>query len=1189
MDYTDEQKEVIETRGENLLVSAAAGSGKTAVLSARILSLLTDEKDPVDIDRMLIVTFTRAAAAEMRERIGKAISAYCAEHPGNRHMERQSTLLNNAQITTIDSFCLFVVKNNFADIELDPGFRILDEGEKQLMLADCLAEMMEEKYSGEDEDFLSFMDSYCSGVKDDLTQKMILELLQNALSDPDPESWLEKAAADIAPVDFSQISASEWYKWGQDKADGMIAELQSVAQEAIDICRQGGELPASYMACSSCIKNIADTLSGHSDYEGRHHIISAASIPALRGKKDKADPLILAAADAKIDEAKTLYKAIAELYSIGAQQLADTAAALGRNAKILCDLCRELKERFDAVKREKGLVDFNDMEHFALKILLDKDMKPTRAAEDYRAHFEHVFVDEYQDSNYVQEYILKSVAREDNYFCVGDVKQSIYSFRQARPELFMEKYREYGAHRGGKRIDLNKNFRSRSQVIDFVNLIFEVIMREDTAGMDYDADARLYVGADYKQADPDAYKTEIDVLLTDEEAPELNAEEEDTEEEDEDDEDEGDSREEMECRMVAGRIKQLMSEGFKVWDKDLETSRPVRYSDIVLLVSSPKPYEKALRNVFGQADIPLYLNASTGYFNAIEVKGLVAALRVIDNPRQDKPLHFVLTAFLEIFDEDEMVSIKTSAQTPSLYDALKLCAAGSSELKEKAETFFAWLKRYREYARFMKVRELIELLLSESGYLDRMSAMPSGAGRRANLKLLIERAADYEQTGYRGLFHFVRYISLLKKQEVDSGEATVLDGVSDMVQCMTIHKSKGLEFPVVICMGFYRHFNKRGRNAAVMTDAGLGIGLEAIDPVARTKIAGIKRRYLAEKKKSDELAEQMRKLYVALTRAREKLIITDVRGKRRDCELKEARGHIIRKADSFNGLIYAALDNSGIAGGYIRYINDGGSSAAAEKELKRAFGDRDLLISDALPVDERLKAGILKGLQRSYSHPDLKGLFTKTSVSELKRAAYEDEEAHAVFESDIREAYVPSFASAEEKRGGAARGSAYHRMLELLDLACFNEKDIPGWIKSCIEKEKASGRLTEEYAQMIDPALIERFLAHDEGRRMIAAAADSRLWREQPFFMSVPAARINPAFPDGENVLIQGVIDAFWQEGDELILLDYKTDRVDGEDELKKRYKIQLELYAEALSRIRGKKVGSKLIYSFCIDRFIYL
>ena len=1186
MNYTDEQRQVIDTRDTNILVSAAAGSGKTAVLTERIVSLLTDEKHPVDIDRFLIVTFTRAAAAEMRERIAKSISKYCAENPGNRHMERQSALLNNAQITTIDSFCLFVVKNNFSDIDLDPGFRIPDEAERSLILTDCLDELLEEMYAQGSEKFLRFMDSYCSGVNDDYARKLILMYLQNALSDPDPEGWIERAAADMAPASYAEIDAGAWYEWGRKRADGMIGELKTAAMQAADICNSCGNLPGSYLSCASYLMTHADLLLEHTDYEGRRHILSAISAPRLNGKKDGADPDALAAAKLKIDEAKNILKTVNTLYAMDEEQLAASAQLLKDNAEVLKELCLELKRRFDACKRERAVVDFNDMEHFALKILLDENKAPSRAALEYRDYFEYIFIDEYQDSNYVQEYILKSIAREDNYFCVGDVKQSIYSFRQARPELFMEKYREYAKGGSGKNIDLNKNFRSRREVIDFVNLVFEVIMREDTAGMDYDDDARLYAGADYyPEAEGDEYKAEIDVLLTEEA--------EDTQEEDsaaeDDDEEEGGSREELECRMVAERIRALKAEGLKIYDKELQDLRPLRYSDIVLLAGSVKPYEKALRNTFAQYDIPIYLSASTGYFGAVEVKGLVAALKVIDNPGQDKPLHYVLVGFLELLDEDEMTLIRSEGSGKSLYRDLKDYAEKDDETAGRIKTFFEWLKRYRDFARYMKVRELISLLLSESGYLDRMSAMPGGALRRANLMLLLERAADYEQTTYRGLFHFVRYLALLKKQETDSGEASVPDASADMVQCMTIHKSKGLEFPVVICMGFYRRFNKRGSAEPVITDAALGMGMDAVDPVKRTKFPGIKRQYLSEKKKNDDMAEQMRKLYVALTRAKEKLIITDVRAQRRYTDKAAAGSYAIRRADSFNTLIFAALNDKGIAERYIRYAKKESEVRAAGRELKRAFDERDRLLSGKYEVDGKLKEDILIGLEARYSHPALKGLFTKTSVSELKHAAYEDEEAKPVFETDIKSAYIPSFASNEEKSSGTLRGSAYHRILELLDYMSFNEGDVAEGIKRNIERERASGRLSEEYAALIRPEAIERFLAHEESRRIRTAAGEGRLWREQPFFMAVSAKELNDDFPEDENVLIQGVIDAFWQEDDKLVLLDYKTDRVDNEEELVKRYSLQLDLYARALTRIRGLEVKKRLIYSFSLDRFISL
>ena len=1191
MRFTDEQKLVIDSRDTNLLVSAAAGSGKTAVLSSRIISLLTDEKDPADIDRCLIVTFTRAAAAEMRERIGKAISEYCSEHPEDRRMERQGALLNNAQITTIDSFCLFVVKNNFSDIDLDPGFRILDEGERTLMLSDCLKDLLKEKYEEGDADFLMFMDSYTSGVKDSNAEKMILELLQNALGDPDPELWLERAAADIAPADENGVNESSWYKWGMKKTDILIAEMSDLTEQVLRLCASDEKIPSCYRECASAIRTMGEMLLDNKGYERRQQILSAFSAPALRGKKNDVDPETLKRLDTLIADAKILKKQMEVFYSADPDVMKEEGEVLGKNASVLCRLCLELKQRFDEKKRDSGVMDFNDMEHFALKILLDENRKPARAALEYRDHFEHIFVDEYQDSNYVQEYILKSIARDDNYFCVGDVKQSIYSFRQARPELFMEKYREYGEKKGGTRIDLNRNFRSRSQVIDFVNHVFETIMREETAGMDYDDDAKLYTGADYY--DPPAakeYSPEILAVYTEESAADPS--EDDSTEEDDlwDDEDEqGGSREETEARCVAERIRKLKAEGLKVFDKELGYNRELGYGDIVLLASSLKPYEKALRKVFSEYDIPLYLNASTGYFNASEVKCLVAALRVIDNPRQDKPLHCVLVSFLELLTDDELALLRKPDGRESLYELIKEASEKEGETAEKIRIFFDWLSRYRKYARYMKVRELIGILLSESGYLDRVSALPGGAGRRANLKLLMERAADYEQTTYRGLFHFVRYLSLLKKQEIESGEATLPDASMDMVRCMTIHKSKGLEFPVVICLGLYRKFNKKGRSAAVMTDAVLGIGMDGIDPVSRLKYPGLKRRYLMEKRKDDELAENMRKLYVALTRAREKLIITDIRKEERVPASAPAAGYIIRKADSLLDLVYTGLDNAGVSAEHTLHIDKERPSAGAGKELKRAFGDRDLLIGDGIPVDEGLKKRMIELSEQCYSHPFLKGLYTKTSVSELKHAAYEDEEAKPQFETDEKHPYIPAFADASEKTGGTLRGSAYHRFLELVDHRAYPESDVSEWIKKSIEEMTVSGRLSAEYAGLISTKAMEAFMVHDECRRIREAAADGRLWREQPFFMAIPANELKETFPGDENVIIQGIIDAFWQEGSELVLLDYKTDRVSEAEELKKRYSVQLDLYSRALSQIKGMKVKEKLIYSFALDRFIYL
>ncbi len=1189
--YTDEQKNVIEARGCNLLVSAAAGSGKTAVLTARILSLLTDPEKPADIDRMLIVTFTRAAAAEMRERIGNAIADYAAEHPGDSRMERQATLLHNAQITTIDSFCLFVVRNNFSDIDLDPAFRILDEGEKQLLLSDVLDRVLEEEYAEEREDFLHLVESYCTGSSETALREMLLTLYEYAESHPDPERWVTEAAKDAGPESMEETEKSAWYLWGKERAEETLTRILQLTEEAQRLAEDPAG-PAAYVPAISQLKLLASMLLAEGSYERRVQILEAEQLMRLSsGKKKTEDPAIRTAAKLRIDEAKRLYASLRIFYPDSPENLLAQNAFCRKSAAALSRICLKLMEAVSEEKRSRGVVDFSDMEHYALGILLreeDGRLVPKRAAEEYREYFEHIFVDEYQDSNFVQEYILKSIAREDDYYCVGDVKQSIYRFRQARPEIFLEKYERFTETGIDRRIDLNRNFRSRPEVVDFVNLIFSTIMKKSCAGMDYDEKAQLYAKADYPKAAGDEYVTELNVLLT-----ESCGDEDEEEEEALPAGERPPGKTELECRMVAERIRSLMREGFRVWDRTEKRLRPVRYNDIVLLARSTTAYEEALRQCFAEYEIPFFCTTRSGYFQAWELRCLMAALKVIDNPCQDMPLHAALVHFLELMSEEELALIKAAAGKTALYDAL--CAAQEDEaldagLRQRIRGFFEWLDKYRSYARYMKVRELLQKLLAESAYTDRVSAYGDGARRRANIKLLMERASDYEKTSYRGLFHFIRYLSQMKEQELDYGEAGMTDENADVVRMMTIHKSKGLEFPVVFCLGLYRKFNRKDSSAALLLDTELGMAPEAVDPGKRIRYPGLKRRILGEKNRDDSLAEDMRVLYVALTRAKEKLILTDIR--KTEPELSEppaADAFSIRAAVSPMDLIRLALEARGLKERFLHFVSPEDSTTEMKEEVKRAFGDRELLFSGDLPCDPRIVAAQRAFSERSYAHPELKGLFTKTSVSELKHEAYADEEEAAVFETDIRSAYIPSFAGKSEELGGTGRGSAYHRFLELLDIAACPEEGRKEWLEKELAAERASGRLSEEYAALIRLPAMERFLDHSESGRMRAAAGEGRLYREQPFFMGIPASRLREGFPEGETVLIQGVIDAYWEEEDGLVLLDYKTDRVDNAGELFKRYRTQLELYAQALTQIRDLPVKSILIYSFALDRFIEL
>ena len=636
-----------------------------------------------------------------------------------------------------------------------------------------------------------------------------------------------------------------------------------------------------------------------------------------------------------------------------------------------------------------------------------------------------------------------------------------------------------------------------------------------------------------------------------------------------------------------------MREGFLVWDREQEALRPIRYSDIVILVRSTKDYEKEMRQVCAEYDIPLHCGTQTGYFETLEVRMTLSVLRVIDNPQQDQPLYAALTSFLKLFTEEEIAVLRAGEKQGSLYHLLRVYPEredADPEICEKLQQFFDWLARYRALSKYRRVRELLELLFAESTYPDHVSALPGGAQRRANLELLLERASEYESGSYQGLFHFVRYIGQLKSREVDFGEAGMLDESADVVRMMTIHKSKGLEFPVCICMGLYKKFNFKDASAAMLLDSDLGIGLDAVDPVRRCKIPGMKRSVLSQKSREDALAEEMRVLYVALTRAKEKLILTDVRETQEGEDEEAPDPYTIKKSTNAMQLIRMALAAEGQLIGSVCILHPEDLKQQIVKEAAEAAVDEQLLRSGTYPMDRSLRQKLKEEAERLYAHPELKGLYTKTSVSELKHAAFDEEEAKKVFETERREAYIPDFARTPdlEESSGTGRGSAYHRFLELLAYESMPEPAarLP-WLEQSLQRMRDSGRLSQEYAGLIRLPAMERFLRQEIAGRMAQAAGAGKLFREQPFFMGVQANELEASWPEDEQIIIQGVIDVYLEEEDGLVLLDYKTDRVSTGEELTVRYKKQLELYARALKQIRGIPVKERLIYSFALDKTI--
>lgn len=1237
--FTPEQKQVIELHDCNILVSAAAGSGKTAVLSERIVQMVCRKENPVDIDRLLIVTFTNAAAAEMRERISQAIMERLNEDGDNEHLQKQAALLHNAQITTIDSFCLFVLRNNFQDIGLDPAFRVADEGELELLRQEVLAALLEERFAAGEESFYHCVEYFCPGGRESVLEEHILKLCEYALSFPFPEEWLNERKADYRIADVEALEQSEWGQYLLVHVQRLIESYCQDMQEAVSICEQP-DGPYMYGELLEQEKEMLEGLCKLTSLSVLTEKLPAVTFGRLPSKKDESVSVL------KRERAKELREGVKEgikklntsyfamPLETAIRQAGDCEAAIC----VLIDLCLEFKARLDEKKREKKLLDFSDMEHFALQILVEKTedgkIVPTKTAKEYQEYFAEVLIDEYQDSNLVQELLLKSVSGEDtesyNRFMVGDVKQSIYKFRLARPDLFLEKYHTYSQKEGGKRrIDLHKNFRSRKEVVDTVNTVFSRIMTKGLGGIEYDEAAALYPGAVY----PENTGCESELILF--EKPEKDAEW---------------NARQAEAMGIAARIKELM-QNFKVTDKQTGQLRPVMYRDMVVLLRTNSGWDEEFKSVFAKEGIPAYVAGKTGYFATKEIQDILQFLRVLDNPLQDIPLFGVMKSVFGGFTDEEAAQVRGAGvdRGSSLYECLKVCAgvAGGTvgamtgaadgtkrhdkealdaarggsgtpenvnkdvpvQLYEKCRTFLACVAEYRSYTAYMPILELLKKLLEDFDYMAYVAALPAGSQRLANVEMLLTKAAAFEKNSYYGLFHFVRYVEQLEKYNVDYGEASTLDENADVVRIMSIHKSKGLEFPVAFVAGLSKRFNMQDTTQALIVDVDMGLGVDYVNPDARVKNKTLRKNVLATKMKLENLAEELRVLYVAMTRAREKLIMTGVTEKpeevlekledvRMQCvpaQGAQAADGAVTEQNSVPPIRYTRLTG---AGSFLDYLLPVFPNIIVKTEAEMAMyglleevseaGRRIELEHAAEFADEEALMLLKERFAYVYPHKNLEKLYTKTTVSELKMAAMESKEeepAHALFPQEEIHPYIPAFMREKEAISGTTRGSAVHRVMELLDF-CGEYRDIDT-VTSAMEGFMQEGRLTEEYKNAVNPKKILCFLQSSLAKRMQAAARSGRLYREQPFVYGISADRLptetegSGKFPGEETVLIQGIVDAFFEEGDGLVLLDYKTDVIDKPEELVKRYKAQLDYYEEALVALTGKKVKERVLYSF--------
>ena len=1213
--WTPAQKSAIDTRDCNVLVSAAAGSGKTAVLVERIISMITDPDKNIDIDRLVVVTFTKAAAAQMKDKIRKALDSMLDENPGNVNLLRQITLLNNAQITTIDSFCLWIIRNHFPEVNLDPGFRIMDEGEKKLIENDVLEDVLEEFYAEADEEFFNLVDAFGMGRDDSGLVSIIDKIYRFSRSNPWIDEWFDECMLVYDDETYDNPAIKELY----DSIKNALFDYRDKYNRLVDICSEPAG-PAAYTgALQSDLLGINEIINSQ-DFGELGRRIRIFSFEALSRKKDAgADPDIKEYVKGQRKLFKDYIGRLNDKIFLKDDEgiFADMQGA-GIQIRTLLKVAKVYAKRVSEVKREKGIIDFNDMEHLALSILVKKEdgkLVYTETADKLANRFEEILIDEYQDSNQLQEVILNAVSKtrlsgeNNNIYMVGDVKQSIYKFRLACPELFIEKYDTYGETGDNVRIELQKNFRSRENVLECANDVFSHIMNKNFSGIGYDESVRLNAGFPYPEYSDSNYGDEAnkstDVILISSE-----------------NEEEATTRE-LEADRLAKLIEGIVASGINVYDSDENIYRPAEYRDIVILTRSVTGWADTFADALMDRGIPAYTDSSTGYFSVREIQVILSMLTIVDNPVQEISLAAAMMSYFGGFTAAELGMVRKLGREHvdtnvhnNLYEHLKAVAvlgeAGKvqepdvKQLSGKCALFLAKLTEYRDKSSVESLYDLCWEIIYDSGYYDYVGTMPAGAQRQANLNVLLERAAGYGKSSYSGLFNFLRYIERLKKFDEDFAEGAASLDNENLVRIMSIHKSKGLEFPIVILAGAHKSINFMDATAPVLVDQNLGIAVDYVDLKKRTKTPTIIKGAMARRIVRESISEEERLLYVAMTRAREKLIITGV-VKDADKTLDKYRGRaeqlaadgMLSFADSENIKNYldmimpvCLMDSDKLKGSF-KVMVDAGEDSEADADESGEMADEANAVRIGEMADEIMEAvsyPLLEELPEYVPDDNADGRM-KLTVSQLKAMqADDDSEENAYMDESVKaaikmEAYdetnsiIPKFISGEEVQLAAnERGSAYHRVMECLDYSVSVNLD---GVKADINRMLETGKINELQVKSVNPWDINTFVQSDTGKRAASAVRSGKVRREQPFVFEY------------ESQLIQGIIDLCFEEDGELVIVDYKTDRVNksaaGEQNLVKRYAVQLDYYAKALAQLTGKRVKEKIIYSFALEKGIII
>nr|WP_106783806.1 helicase-exonuclease AddAB subunit AddA [Lysinibacillus timonensis] len=1231
--WTDEQWKAIWATGQDTLVSAAAGSGKTAVLINRMIEKVIAKDNPIDVDELLVVTFTNASAAEMRHRLSEALEKEIAKDPRNQHLRRQLSLVNKAQISTLHSFCLSIVRQYAYLLEIDPGFRIANEGESSLLRDDVLAEVLEEAYDQQDDAKVNavyrLVDSFTSDRDDQAIELLIEKLYETSRVHPKPIEWLRSLPDQYNIPEGITIDELPYIVYLKrairfilEEAYAYIQAVRELALKPDGPAPYGETAELDFVLIQEAMRRIE-----HGTWQEVYEYFSTLKWSTLaRVKKDSCDPELQELAKKQRDQAKKVMGKIKDsFFTRSPSRLLEEIRLMAPMIETLVELTESYGVKFKAAKLERGLVDFSDLEHYALEILSnleEGELKPSDIAKEFKQKFKEVLVDEYQDTNMLQETILQLVKSGDeasgNLFMVGDVKQSIYRFRLAEPMLFLNKYLHFEEDpiTTGLKIDLNANFRSRQEVLHGTNYIFEQIMGESVGEIDYDEKAGLKPGAPYNEEET---PVELAILYENSDEDEIDESNDDILDQDVVVQAEI-AKSQQEARYIIHRIKELMASGATVYnakEKDpAKRTRPLRYSDIVILMRS-MTWSGDLVEEFKAAGIPLYAESSKGYFEALEVMVMLNVLNVVDNPYQDIPLASVLRAPFVGLTENELAEIRLAKRNAPFYEAVKTFvleerSGVSANTAERLHQFLLQLEEWRNMARRGSLSDLIWKIFVDTNYYEMVGAMANGKQRQANLRTLHDRALMYEKTSFRGLFRFLRFIDRMRSRGDDLGVAKSIGEKDDVVRLVTIHSSKGLEYPVVFVAGLGRAFNKMDFSNSYLFDQQYGLAVKAIDPDNRIIYTSLPFLAMKEKKILEMKAEEMRILYVAMTRAKERLILV---GSVKDWDKTrtkwcEASNQL--QDDMLKDYVRASANH------YLDWIGP----AIARHECFMEFREGDytvknhpskwrvsvipsnafLIPSDEIQpeankdilhqsVDESLLHEITKRFNTRYPYEPSTKKKSKTSVTEIKRIenlqrAEEEDTDITVSENSSNKTIVkrPMFLQ-QKSLSSTEIGTAVHTVMQHAPKEGFlSISDIEHYCLRLVEKQL----LTEAEMKVIDFEKVMNFFESDIGKRFIRS---KQLYREIPFTLSRED-------DDGDSQIVQGIIDClFLDEDDRWVLLDYKTDKIlpkfKEEPELTKemtdRYAVQLRIYSEAIEAVLNVEVDERVIYLYNAQKEIRL